>query len=279
MKERSGPHEDPVQKALAAQFVQMRLNSAKVLRGPAVEPLHDLRVAALRAGFALKFFRKLISAGNTGMLQDDLAYARKIMGKRRDLDIFSSRVEKDLQVLSISSSQKQKIRKIIRSKKAKARHDLVEMLRSSRYKGMLRDLKRAASTRNKRKLKPRDLLEGIFKGLTRKQGALRPAELHKIRIIFKDLRYACEFLADLYDEKKMRKVIRDMIEVQNVLGENQDAENAVRMLSRLKTTEKPEGIGKLIKIEKAHTCRARKKFEISRRMLVSQSGLFYNLFR
>lgn len=260
MNRTCAPHEDLVQKALVEQLGQMRLNAAKVLRGPAAESLHDLRVAALRAGFALKFFRKFISGGNVDKIQNDLSYARAIMGKRRDLDIFFFRISKDLQDLNIPSSQKQEILKIIQSKKVKARQELVKMLRSSRNKEMLQDLKLVASTRNKRKLKPQSLLKGILKGLECKQKALRPAGLHKVRIIFKNLRYAYEFLADLYDAKKMKKVMKDIIKAQDVLGENEDAENAVRMLIRLKISGKLKGIDRLVGIEKDRACQARKKF-------------------
>ncbi len=260
MKERFSPHDDPVQKALVTQFGQMRLNSAKVLRGPAVEPLHDLRIAALRAGFALKFFKKFLSTGHTDRLRDEFARARRLMAQRRDWDIFSSRIKKDFQVINTSSSLKQRILEIIKAQKTEAHQDLVKMLGSYRYKKMLRDLKDLSSTRNKRKLKPQNLFKGLLKGLERKQAAFQPSELHKFRITFKHLRYACEFLADFYDEKKTQGAIRDIIGIQDVLGEHQDAETTVRMLSCLKITGKSEEMGKLIEIEKNYTREARKKF-------------------
>ena len=261
MRERFRPHDGPVQKALVAQLGSMRLNSAKVRQGPAVEPLHDLRIASLRVSFALKFFKKFLSTGNTDRLQDEFARARRVMAQRRDWDIFSSRIKKDLQVINTSSSLKQTILEIIKAQKSKAHKDLVKMLRSSRYKKMLRDLKELSSAASsKRKLKPQHLLRGLLKGLEREQAALQPPELHKIRIAFKHLRYACEFLAVFYDEKKMQEAIRDIVKVQDVLGEHQDAENTARMLSRLKITEKSEELGKLIEIEKKYTLDARKKF-------------------
>ncbi len=248
-------------KVLVAQLGSMRLNSAKVRQGPAVEALHDLRVASLRVSFALKFFKKFLSTGNTDRLQNEFARARRVMAQRRDGDIFSSRIKKDFQVVNVSSSLKQRILGIIEAQKARARKDLVKMLRSDRYKKMLRDLKKISSAASsKRKLKPQDLLKDLLKGLEHKQAALQSLKLHKIRITFKHLRYACEFLAVFYDEKKMQKVIRDIAEIQDVLGDHQDAGNTVKMLSRLKMTKQSEEMGKLIGIEKDYTRQARKKF-------------------
>ncbi len=261
MKERFRPHDGPVQKALVTQLGSLRLNSAKVLYGPVVEPLHDLRIAALRVSFALKFFKKFLSTGHTDRLRDKFARARRVMAQRRDWDIFSSRIKKDFQVINTSSSLKQKILEIINAQKNTAHQDLVKMLRSDRYKKMLRDLKELSSAASsKRKLKPQHLLMGLLKGLKRKQAALQPPELHKIRITFKHLRYACEFLAVFYDGEKMQEAIRDIVEIQDVLGEHQDAENTVGMLSRFDITEKSEEMGKLIEIERKYTLDARKKF-------------------
>lgn len=261
LKKRFGFYDDPVQKALVSQLAQIRLNSIKVLYGPAVEPLHDLRVAALRASFALKFFREFLGVRNIGLLRHEFAQARRVMAKRRDWDIFFSRIQKDFQVLSVSLLQRQQVLKTIRFHRTQARQDLNDMLRSLQYKEMLKDLMQVVSKRNKRKINPQSMIKGILKKLDYQPGAFRHLELHKIRIIFKHLRYACEFLSDFYDKKKIQKGIKDIIEFQNILGEYQDAENTVRMLNRLKILKKLQVKGKLIKTEKEHAHNAYKKFE------------------
>jgi CHAD domain-containing protein len=245
---------------LAAQLDQIHRNSAKVLRGVAVEPLHDLRVAALRVSFALKFFNKYLSGGNANRLRHEFAHARHVMAQRRDWDIFSSRVKKDFQVINTSPSLKQKILAIIKVQEAKAHRDLGHMIRSSRYKRMLRDLKQIAPSGNKRKFKPQHLFKDLLKTVKHKQAALKPSELHKIRITFKHLRYACELLADFYDKKKIHKVIHDIIKIQDLLGEHQDAETAVRMLNHLKITGHRKEIAKFIGMERNSTLEARNKF-------------------
>lgn len=255
---------------MVAQLRSIRFNSAKVLRSSAAEPVHDLRVAALRAGWALKFFKKYLSADNTDRLRHKLARARRVMAQRRDWDIFSSRIKKDFQALNASASLKEKILKIIKVQEAKAHRDLVRMLRSYQYERMLRDLKQTASTETKKKLKLQNLFKGMLKGLpcakaSQKKAALRPSQLHKIRIAFKHLRYACELLADFYDKEKIQKLIQDITEIQDVLGEHQDAENTVRMLRHLKITEKPQRVEGLIKIERDHARNACKKFETASR--------------
>lgn len=260
MKVKLGLHDDPVKKALVAQAVQMRRNTVKVLRGPGMEPLHDLRITALRENFALKFFRKFIN-GNTGTLRDELVRARKVMAKRRDWDIAAPRINKNFQVLNMASFQNQKALKLMRSEKAKARDNLVVMLKSYPYKKMLRDLKQIATARNTRKIDPQILLKDTLKELKRQQeSSLHPAVLHKIRITLKNLRYACEFFSDFYDKEKIQSLIADIVDVQDVLGEYQDGENTLRKINCLRMTEKSRGITKLKEIEERHTIKARKDF-------------------
>lgn len=255
---RTRPYEDPVKKALVIQLGQLRVNSAKVLRGPAVGPLHDLRVAALRACFALKFFSKYIRGGKDRKLQGHLAHARRIMGKQRDLDIFSCRIRKDFKVLNISTLEKQRLSKVIAARKAKARKKLTAMLNSDGYKDMLQGLKHAASGRDQKQLRPKALLKDLFDQVASKKG--QTEDLHKLRKTMRNLRYACEFLVDQYDKEKMSKVIRTLVEVQNELGLNLDARDAARLLSRLNEAEESKSINRLIDIEKTQAHNAYEKF-------------------
>nr|MCU0254842.1 CHAD domain-containing protein [Acidobacteriota bacterium] len=56
----------------------------------------------------------------------------------------------------------------------------------------------------------------------RLDGAPTAADLHALRILFKGLRYTCEFFIELLTEEE-RKLIRALVELQDCLGEHQDA--------------------------------------------------------
>ncbi len=60
----------------------------------------------------------------------------------------------------------------------------------------------------------------------------RPDAYHRLRIRCKALRYALEFHADVYGPAT-RRVIRDLVSLQDILGDHQDADVAVEWLRGL----------------------------------------------
>jgi adenylate cyclase len=172
------------------------------------------------------------------------------MGKCRDLDVFLARVRTCLERLGVSSKRKQEILGIIQSKRLKSRQELIKLLKSSRHTKILKKLKQVASSRNKRVLKSQPLLKGVFKALSCKVEGLSPEELHKMRMTIKNMRYACEFLEGFYDKRKMNKITKEIIKIQDVLGEYHDANNAVMRLKQIKRKNKLPWLSDIIKMEK-----------------------------
>ena len=66
----------------------------------------------------------------------------------------------------------------------------------------------------------------------RLEGAPEAKDLHELRILFKGLRYTCEFFIELLTEDE-RKLIRALVELQDCLGEHQDAVVAQAELEKL----------------------------------------------
>jgi CHAD domain-containing protein len=62
---------------------------------------------------------------------------------------------------------------------------------------------------------------------------LTPAERHRLRIQLKKLRYASEFFRSLYPEKRTARYLERLAELQEVLGEWNDAVIAERLLGDL----------------------------------------------
>ena len=199
---------DPVQKMLLTQLEEMRAHSAQVLLSSSAEPLHDLRIATLRASFALKFFRKFLEHRGCDGLRDVFFRARRVMAKRRDWDIFSAHMKMDFKVLDLSPSLREQIGKVIKEQKARAHKDLTKILQSHRYQQALEDLKWISSTRNKKRLKAAPLLNRCVKRMEREPLTGKSSQLHKVRIAFKQLRYACEFLSGFYAQQKLPLSLR-----------------------------------------------------------------------
>ena len=127
---------DFVHRILSAELKSMRISAGKVLSSADPEYLHDLRVAASRLSFALKSFRKFLGLDEHQVIGLRLKEARKIMGQARSFDILASRADQDIPDLDLSPAEIKSIRKMIRSRRAKCRRELVKMLRSAGYEDM-----------------------------------------------------------------------------------------------------------------------------------------------
>jgi CHAD domain-containing protein len=236
---------DPIQKILLEEIHQIRVNSSKMRGRYNAGTLHDLRVASLRLRFALKFFASFIESEDLGGLRTGLKMARGTMGKVRNLDILSSHLEKDVHRLKPSLKEGSRIRKILQSMKGKARQSLVAMLSSAPYKKLLSDLKRTISYRNKKRVRPGDLLNKAFKLVAWRKNISKPKDFHRVRRSLKDLRYACEFLTVFHDTRKLRRKINDVIDLQDILGEYQDARSSVRILERMGRSPVIDGLSRI----------------------------------
>ena len=69
----------------------------------------------------------------------------------------------------------------------------------------------------------------------RRIAALDAAELHKLRIGAKKLRYATEFFADLFAGKPTKRTVRGLAELQDLLGGMNDSRTAQNLLDRIAT--------------------------------------------
>lgn len=93
-------------------------------------------------------------------------------------------------------------------------------------------------------------------------------DLHALRIAFKGLRYTCEFFVDLLSEEE-RKVIRAMVELQDCLGEHQDAVVAQAELEKLveqrvaarASADELLALGSLVQVQRERRAAQRGQFD------------------
>src|SRR5262249_39998535 len=139
------------------------------------------------------------------------------------------------------------LRSLLEEQRDEARTALLEALDSRRYEAFVNRFaralraraprRRASFARPARAVAP-DLIEGRFRAV-RKGGkkitdAAPPSDYHRLRIRCKRLRYALEFLADLYPGST-RPLVKRLVALQDVLGLHQDASVAIDRLRRLAT--------------------------------------------
>ena len=100
---------------------------------------------------------------------------------------------------------------------------------------------RADSTRRAREFAAASLklrYRGMFKAAEEVDGA---GKMHQLRIAAKKLRYVCEFFADLYPRKKVKRFLSSLAALQDELGAVNDAAISRVLLGKVDAGAKPLG--------------------------------------
>jgi CHAD domain-containing protein len=234
--------ETVVQAAIASCVVKIVAHDPGVRLGGDPEDVHQARVATRRLRSHLRTFRSLIDAPWANDLRDELRWLADVLGAVRDADVLLERLERKVTLLPlVDQPSAEKLLDQLRSDLGRRREQLMTGLRSERYLSLLDRLVLAA--RQPRLLlriddKPdadvlRELVRLPWEALEDAVGALADdapdAALHEIRIDVKRARYAAEAVEPAFG-KPARAFARAMTDLQDVLGEHQDAAIAAEWL-------------------------------------------------
>ena len=253
------------------------------------ERLHDMRVAVRRMRSALRVFGKALPERRVTSLNAELKWLAGALGDVRDLDVYleNLRLRRDAMDEGLRPSLDLYIA-CQREIREKARRRLLEVLGTKRFERFLSRLREFL--RNgppKRPVAPvaaepvlvvapkliEKRLKRALKGLKRTGRDSPDAGLHALRIQCKRLRYTCEFFADLYGQP-VRKLIRRVKKLQDVLGRHQDACVAQEMvgdflatarLSRANLRTTCAALGQLMLMERQTALRMRTAYGKARR--------------
>ncbi|MGO9309074.1 MAG: CHAD domain-containing protein [Spirochaetia bacterium] len=225
---------------------KMRANLRGALHDLDPEFVHDLRVATRRARSALRLFSRIVDPGEGSVLVDDLRWIARLLGATRDLDVFIERLEQQFEAAEADADFREIVRGGLHAQRAGALAGLVEALRSERFAGLLSKLESTPAAEDTPPA-PRFACARIDKAFARLAAwidrppeGLTDPELHRIRILFKRLRYTCEFFRPLMADGASG-LIELFVGFQDCLGLHQDAATALRMLSGLLTEMPPDG--------------------------------------
>ncbi len=201
--------------------------------------MHDLRVATRRARSACRLFGSILEPADLQALRDELRWIAERLGAVRDLDVLTARLETQLKLTGSSAGFSQQVREGIRSRRVRALADLVPALESTRFSALLQMLESGRepdpARGGERPAGPfaRKRIDKLFRRMSpwidRPAEGLSDAELHRVRILFKRLRYACEFFRPLLGDEAER-LISSFVFFQDCLGLHQDATTALRIL-------------------------------------------------
>jgi CHAD domain-containing protein len=213
--------------------------------GDDTEQLHDMRVASRRLRAALSLFADFLPAGADHM-REELGWLGRALGAVRDLDVQLEQL--DVWVGEVSDEDRKPLdalRAVLEEQRAVARAAMLEALDSRRYEAFVKDFARylrgprprssSAGRVPARAVAP-DLIEKRFERLRKSAERIgpdsEPADYHHVRIRGKRLRYALEFLSDVYPGRT-EPLLKRLVALQDVLGLHQDADVAITRLRRL----------------------------------------------
>jgi CHAD domain-containing protein len=213
------------------------------------EELHDMRVATRRTRAALSLFADALPV-RARHVRTELGWLAGVLGAVRDLDVQLERMEGWIEGFPPDDrSALSDLAILLERQREEARRALLACLESARYErlvaGFATMLRQGPSRRSAAARAPAAaVVPGLIaarhrsanKAARRAQHSGEPDDFHLTRIRVKRLRYALEFVSEIYD-KRTAKYLRHVVKLQDALGLMQDARVAAARLQQLATAE------------------------------------------
>lgn len=230
-----------LQVVLGALLRVLRANEEGVRRDLDPEFLHDFRVALRRTRSMLSEVKRVLPRAAEAHYKREFRWLAEATGGVRDLDVllaFLSRWEEDEDLAPLFAHF------TLRRREAHLR--LVADLESKRYRDLVRTWGELLDPKTLPKMPHRDAERPILVVVSprvrrrlkrvlragRELAADAPAaELHKLRIQAKKLRYLLEIFSSLYPGEVLGPVLSSLKRLQDVLGEIHDAQVHARTLA------------------------------------------------
>ncbi|HMK63137.1 MAG TPA: CHAD domain-containing protein [Acidimicrobiales bacterium] len=234
-------------------FVVLRRNLRAMLAheagtrlGEDPEELHDMRVATRRMRAALAMFADVLPV-RARQVRSELGWVADALGSVRDLDVQLERVEQwAADMAEPDKGALADLAHLLTAQRAEARDRLLAVLESGRYERLVSSFAALLRQGPSRRVGPArapalvvvpDLVgirhRAVTKAVKRARRSGAPDDFHRLRIRGKRLRYALEFVSELYSSQTTTKYVRALVRLQDILGAMQDARVAAERLHAL----------------------------------------------
>ena len=248
--------EDAFRVTLLECLAHVAANVASVTRSREIEGLHQLRVGLRRLAVAFSAFGEEFRTPAQRELQERTKAFSDAIAPARDLDVFAD----ELLPPVAQATGDEGAFMLLRERLERARRDTwdraVESVASVEFAVLLDDVAVAAQSRSwtgddlKNRIAVRAPVKSVAARLldeylikARKRGrhikGLEQRDCHRLRISLKKLRYAAEFYGPLYKRKKVRRYIKGIKELQDLLGALNDTGQVRATLSQLTGGDMP----------------------------------------
>jgi CHAD domain-containing protein len=237
-----------------ARLLQFDVHLRLAAENPAERAVHQARVATRRLRSDLKTFGPVLDPVWTRRTRPELQWLGALLGAVRDVDVLAKRVSTPGGT-ALGSRGQDELRSRLAARRRASSEELARALRSDRYLNLLDRLhsgarsprffphERAQKTTRPR-LEPdalaRDALPPLLgrhwkklrRRVTKAGSTPADAELHRIRIGSKQLRYGAQVAAPVMG-KRARRTARRAEDVQTLLGDHHDSVTALEWLERI----------------------------------------------
>ncbi|MBV8396083.1 MAG: CYTH and CHAD domain-containing protein [Actinobacteria bacterium] len=225
------------------------------------EDLHRFRVATRRGRALIRASRPLVGNRLEGLARE-LRWLGGLLGPVRDLDVLIAHLHGVLPALGGDASGGEIIVAALEDERAALHDTLLRALASDRYLELLDrvDDDAAAIAAVPDAVGLTDVARIEVRRAQKAYAKLDPVPsddaLHGVRIKAKHARYAAE-LASLTSAKGMRRLVAAAKELQDVIGEHQDAVVAEARVRKLARAKSALAAGRIVEIERGRRRRAR----------------------
>ncbi|MFZ2404016.1 MAG: CHAD domain-containing protein [Methylobacter sp.] len=262
----------------------IKVNEQGTIADTDSEFLHDFRVAVRRTRAGLSQIKGILPANINAYYADFFCWLGQVTGPTRDLDVYLLNFERYKSSLPDSIREDlNPLYDFLLVKQQKAQQELAKKLQSAKYLSTLSEWEQCLkepsykqAMEQNAQLTIKELADRriwkVFNRVLQDGDAITgssPAEaLHDLRKTCKKLRYLMEFFQNLYPEQQIKHLIKNLKELQDVLGDFQDyavQEHTLKLFSEeMMALGTPANtflaMGVLIQDLDAHRCRARKDF-------------------
>lgn len=261
---RGAPLHEHFRHALATQLAELESHDPGVRLGADPEDLHRLRVATRRTRALIRATRPLLG-DRLAALGEELRLLGGLLGSVRDLDVLLEHLRPVVESLDADRPRAMELLVALAAEREGHRDELLAAMETPRYAELLDELRGSID-----ELGPFEAdvaAPGIAKQAVRKlrrtadslPAKPTDAELHALRIEAKRARYAAE-LAGLTGGKPAARAVDAFKNLQDVLGEHQDAVVAEDRVRRVARPETALAAGRLIERERQRKAEKREQF-------------------
>jgi CHAD domain-containing protein len=250
---------------LTEQLQELLRHDPGVRLGDDLEDVHRCRVATRRARALIRATRPLL--GETlAPLSAELKWLAGLLGPVRDLDVLLERLRAQVRTLGGDEPAGGILVSFFEEERERRRDELLLALDSDRYLELLARFEAAIAALPELDSKqgPHEIAERALKKLRKaaKKLSASPAdeELHAVRIKAKRARYAAELAAVSHSDKSVKRYIDSLKEVQDVIGEHQDAVVAEERLRKAARAKTAVAAGRLVERERLRRSEQRRLY-------------------